>query len=319
MTLAIPRDAFDEAAVSAETKAINAAVVKALSAAPDQWSFPPPVIRERRRQGLGPFPLAPRSPRAAVIEIDGPHGAIPLRIIAPEAPRGVYLHVHGGGWVVGAADEQDPRLERLADNCGLAVVSVDYRLAPEHPYPQGPDDCEAAALWLVENAASRFGTEVMAIGGESAGAHLSVVTLMRLRDRHGLSPFRAANLTAGCYDLRMTPSVRNWGSEKLVLNTRDIEMFVRHFVPEGRSLDDPDLSPLLGDLSGLPPALFTIGTRDLLLDDTLFMAPRWQAAGNVAELAVYAGGAHVFIGFPGALADRGLARIESFLERALTE
>jgi hypothetical protein len=77
---------------------------------------------------------------------------IPLRIIAPAQPRGVYLHLHGGGWVLGGADMQDPMLERIADNTGQAVVAVEYRLAPEHPYPVGPDDCETAAAWLVERA-----------------------------------------------------------------------------------------------------------------------------------------------------------------------
>ncbi|MCT8970670.1 alpha/beta hydrolase [Microbaculum marinisediminis] len=307
---------FEDSAVSAETRAINDDIVKRMDAAPDQWSFPPAMIRSRRRQGLGPFPVAPRSDRARTIEIDGPHGAIPLRIIAPENPKGVYLHFHGGGWVIGGADEQDPRLERIADTCGLAVVSVEYRLAPEHPYPQGPDDCEAAALWLVKHGKDQFGTDRFAIGGESAGGHLSMVTMLRLRDRHGLTPFRAANLVAGCYDLRLTPSARNWGTEKLILTTRDITIFIDRFVPRSHRLDDPDVSPILADVSGLPPALFSVGTRDALLDDSLFMAMRWAAAGNDTELAVYPGGAHVFMAFPGALSEQSLTRIDQFLTGA---
>ncbi len=117
----------------------------------------------------------------------------------------------------------------------------------------------------------------------------------------------------GCYDLRLTPSAAGWGAEKLVLNTRDIRTFVGHFVPDGVALDDPDVSPILADLSGLPPALLTIGTRDALLDDSLFMAGRWAAAGNGSELAVYPGGAHVFTAFPGRLAEQALARIDDFL------
>ncbi|MFC7396106.1 alpha/beta hydrolase [Chelatococcus sp. GCM10030263] len=304
---------FDPAAIDPETVALNAEIIAKLARLPDQWSLPPAVIREMRAEGGGAFPLPLRSPRAETLLIPGRAGEVPLRIIAPPDPRGVYLHIHGGGWVFGSADMQDDRLERMAEKLGLASVSVDYRLAPEHPYPAAPDDCEAAALWLVENAASSFGTDRLFIGGESAGAHLSVVTLMRLRDVHGLRPFRAANLVAGIYDLGMTPSARRWGEEKLVMRTLDVHLFVQNFLRGGGDLRDPDISPLYGDLAGLPPAIFTVGTRDAILDDSLFMSARWTAAGNRADLAVWPGGAHVFIGFPGSLAEKALARSEAFL------
>jgi acetyl esterase/lipase len=308
---------FDPGAVDAETAALNADILRRLAGLPDQWSVPPAVVRDRRRQGLGPFPLAPKSERARIVTIEGSRGAIELRIVAPDTPRGAYLHIHGGGWVLGGADLQDDRLEWLATRCGLAAVSVEYRLAPEAPYPAGPDDCEAAALWLAQHASREFGTDRLAIGGESAGAHLSVVTLLRLRDRHGIMPFRAANLEAGCYDLGQTPSVRRWGEEKLILNTRDIFMFVQNYLRTTGDVRDPDVSPIHADLAGLPPALFSVGTRDPLLDDSLFMATRWMAAGNRAELAVWPGGAHVFTAFPCALTDQALARMEAFLGTAL--
>ena len=313
--IAIDPALFSADAISEEIRNQNAAIVSVLDRLPDMWRFEPRVIRERRAQGLGPFPLAPLSPRAEVVTIEGKHGPIQLRIIPPAngTPRGAYLHIHGGGWVLGGADQQDPRLERLADATGLAAVSVEYRLAPEAPYPQGPDDCEAAALWLVREGESRFGSNLFAIGGESAGAHLSAVTLIRLRDRHGLTPFAGANLVCGCFDLGLTPSARTWGTEKLVLTTRDVEMFARHFLLRGGSVEDPDVSPLRAGLEGLPPALFSIGTRDCLLDDSLFMAGRWAAAGNEAELAVYPGGAHVFQTFPSAMAEESLARMDAFL------
>lgn len=304
---------FDPSAIDDETKALNAQILAKLQALPDTWSLPPAVIRERRRQGLGPFPLAPKSARARTLTIEGPRGPIDLRLIAPDHPKGVYLHFHGGGWTLGSADMQDDRLERLAERCGLACVSAEYRLAPEDPYPAGPDDCEAAALWLIREGAALFGTDRFAIGGESAGAHLAVVTLLRLRDRHGLTPFAAANLVAGCYDLAMTPSARLWGEEKLILNTRDMFMFRQNFLRLGGDIADPDISPIHADLRGLPPALFSIGTKDLLLDDSLFMAARWLAAANRADLAVWPGGAHVFTAFPGQLTEKALARMELFL------
>lgn len=304
---------LDPRAISEEIRAQNAQIVGKLSALPDPWLYPTALIRERRRQGLGPFPEMPRSPRAESLTIDGPARPISLRVIAPSRPRGIYYHIHGGGWALGAADEQDPWLERIADSCGLACVSVDYRLAPEDPYPAGPDDCEAAALWLVREARSHFGTERLLIGGESAGAHLSLVTLLRLRDRHGLTPFAGANLFAGCYDLTMTPSVRNFGSERLILTSRDVQLFCDYFCGPRVDRRDPDVSPLYADLRGLPPALLSVGTRDALIDDTLFLGPRWIAAGNRAEIALWPGGAHVFHRFESRLADDALARIDTFL------
>jgi acetyl esterase len=303
---------FDPANAPPDAIAVNAAILKRMETW-DTWAHPPAVIRQMRRDGRGAFPPPVQSPRATTLTIEGRHGPIELRIIAPAAPKGVYLHIHGGGWMVGTADSQDAWLERFADRAGMACVSVEYRLAPEYPYPIGPDDCEDAALWIAREAKARFGTDRLVIGGESAGAHLTAVTLLRLRDRHGIMPFRGANLHAGCYDLAMTPSARRWGTEKLVLTTRDVEMFVRHFLLHGGDVRDPDISPLHADLKGLPPALFTVGSRDMLVDDSLFMAPRWAAAGNRAELEVYPAGCHVFIGFPGTNTDRCLERIERFM------
>ncbi len=141
---------FEEAAITPDTRAINAGIVKALGAIPDRWVFPMAVLRKLRLEGKGPFPLAPESPYAQVIEIDGPHGPVPLRILTPPTPpKGVYLHIHGGGWCLGSARENDGLNHRFVERTGFAVVSVEYRLAPEEPWPAGPDDCEAAALWLV--------------------------------------------------------------------------------------------------------------------------------------------------------------------------
>jgi len=232
----------------------------------------------------------------------------------------VYLHLHGGGWVLGSSHQQDVGLWRLANEAQVAVVSVDYRLAPEHPYPAGPDDCEAAALWLVESAAREFGTERLVIGGESAGGHLAAVTLLRLRDRHGVADrFVGANLVYGAFDLSMTPSQQRWGDRNLVLSTPIMAWFYDCFLP-GHATDgrrDPDISPLYADLAGLPPALFSVGALDPLLDDSLFMSSRWRAAGNDATLLVYPEAIHGFNAFP--LAVSGLANTAQweFVARSL--
>jgi len=303
--------AFDPAAIPAETLALNKEIIARLEAEPTGLTIQ--EVRARRLQGLGAFPQPPKSPRATIISIDGPAGKLDLRVIAPDKPRGIFYHIHGGGWSIGANDQLDPVLERFADNCGMACLSVEYRLAPEHRYPAGPDDCEAAALWILREGTKRFGTSKLAIGGESAGAHLSAVTLLRLRDKHKVAPFSAALLNYGCFDLGMTPSARNWGEEKLVLPTSTIYGFRKCFLPPGTDMDNPDVSPLYADLRGMPAALFTCGTRDSLIDDTLFMAPRWLAAGNVAELALYPGACHGFVSIDFAQRDEAVKRMERFL------
>ena len=277
----------------------------------------PVIMRQNTRTGAGGVPPPVFSERAFNRTIPGPAGEITLRFFLPETVRGAYLYIHGGGWVGGAADEQDPMLQRVADNCQVAVASVEYRLAPENSYPAGPDDCEAAALWLIENAKPELGTDDLVIGGVSAGGQLSVCTLLRLRDKHGYTGFRGANLIYGAYDLSGTPSVRNFGDRNLILYTSITDWFYAQFVPDESMRRDPDVSPLYADLAGLPPALFTIGTLDPLLDDNLFMHARWISAGNAAELDIYPGATHSFVRFPLDAADRALTRMESFIAGCL--
>ena len=294
---------FDPASIDPETAAFNAELEAALAAVPPITEFTPAEVRAAREAGQGFQGPLVLSTTAEQRTIPGPGGELPIRLFLPDDPQGVFLHIHGGGHTIGASHHLDPQNTELATEGGVAVVSVGYRLAPEHPFPAGPDDCEAAAAWLVEHAAAEFGRDVLLIGGESAGAHLAALTLLRMRDRHGYTGFRGANLVYGVYDLSMTPSQRNWGNRNLILSTPIIEWFGSHFVPmELRR--DPAVSPLYADLADLPPALFTVGTLDPLLDDTLFMAARWEAAGNRAEVAVYPGGVHAFDYFT----DLGLGR-----------
>jgi acetyl esterase/lipase len=309
---------FSDDAVPEDTRTLNAGILEATKDMPNWWEVGAAKVREARAAGRGPFPAPVKSERARWVEIDGPAGKLKLRVIEPRKSRGVYLHMHGGGHVLGAADQQDKLLERIAGETRLTAVSVEYRLAPENPYPAGPDDCEAAALWVSAHARD-FGGEALAIGGESAGAHLSALTLLRLRDKHRKTPFKAANLVFGVYDLAMTPSARSFGNERLVLRTLDIEKFGEAFLPglspaEKRA---PHLSPLYADLRGLCPALFTVGTRDALLDDSLFMHARWVSAGNAGELDIYPGACHGFIAFPCTQTFASLQKQTAFLNAAL--
>lgn len=310
---------FRPEAIAPETLAANEAFRKATSLGPDWWDIGAPAAREARAKGTGAFPPVVHSDKARTITIEGKGGhKIALNVVAPERARGVYLHFHGGGLVLGGADQQDQMLERIVQSTGMACASVEYRLAPEHPYPAAWDDCESAAVWLVRNAKPEFGTDVLTIGGESAGGLMTAATLLRMRDRHGYTGFRAANLSYGVYDSSMTPS-QGLASEKgLLVGRKSIEKFTEAYLPKGVNPRDPDVSPLYADLKGLAPALFTIGTLDPLLDDTLFLYSRWIAAGNEAELAVYPGAPHAFNIFPMPLAAPANARIDAYLARAIS-
>ena len=306
-------------AATGEARAFNADLEERLRGLPMPWTVPIDAVRQARREGKGVFPAPVFSDHARVVEVDGRDGPVPVRVIAPQtrAAAGVYLHIHGGGWTLGTADEQDARLEQLAEATGLVVASVEYRLAPEHPHPAGADDCEDAARWLLDGggAVAVGALERFAIGGESAGGHLSALTLLRLRDER----LAAANLVFGAFDLSLTPSARAWGDRYLVLSTPIIEWFGDQYLP-GLSTDarrDPAISPLYADLAGLPPALFTVGTQDPLLDDTLFMHARWTQAGNAAELDVIDEAIHAFNYFDLEIARASEARQAAFLIETL--
>jgi acetyl esterase/lipase len=125
----------------AETRAFNAELERRLATVPPVHTVPVEESRRARREGRGIFPPPVFLPEARTLEIEGPAGRIPLRLIAPEArSTGTFMHIHGGGWTLSENDLQDLRLQRVARETGLTVVSVGYRLAPEHPYPAGPDD-----------------------------------------------------------------------------------------------------------------------------------------------------------------------------------
>lgn len=248
--------------------------------------------------------------------IPGKDGDVPIRIFLPESPRGAYLFIHGGGWVLGSHTGNDPTMRRIASEAQLAVVSVGYRLAPEHPYPAGLDDCVAAAGWL-EHHATELGLanpEALAIGGESAGANLAVATLLQRRDHMEL-PFRAAVLNYGVYSaIYDLPSMKAMWDRKLVLSGPIMEYFSRAYAP-GRDLKHPYISPLFADLKGMPPAIFSVGTLDHLYSDTKLMAEAWEKAGNERELYEYVDAPHGFNNMPLALANEATERMITFLRK----
>lgn len=211
---------------------------------------------------------------------------VSMRIIKPKVgeSKGIYLNIPGGGFYLSEAARNDTYNAWLADNLEMTVMSVDYRLAPEYPWPAAPDDCHTAALWLIEHAKT-LGQSRLIIGGSSAGATLAVTTLLRLRDANLSKLFSGAVLQFGAYDLSgQTPGGRLYGDE----------YFIQAYAGEVADRTQPDISPLFGDLKNLPPILMLVGTADVLMEDTFAMAARLSAAGNKVDLRVYPEARHGF-------------------------
>ncbi len=308
---------FRPAAISAEMRAFNARLGELMTQETVE-EITPEFLRRRRREG-SPWQTPQRRLDVGIDDsCPGPRGRVRLRIFVPDRCLGVYLHIHGGGWVFGGSDLEDESHWRRAQECGVAVVSVEYRLAPEHPYPAAPDDCEAAAGWLIQNAAERFGTDRILIGGESAGGNLSAVTLLRMRDKHGFTGWSGVDLVYGAYEFAGgTPARRIVGRNSLVLRPESMDLMQQSYFG---SVDrtDPDVSPLRASLHDMPPALFSCGTADPLIDDTLFMHARWVAAGNQADIAIYPGATHAFDDFKAPPTESSHQRRYEFIRSVLT-
>lgn len=259
--------------------------------------------------------------RRVLVQFDGL--AVPVRILTGSRPaRAVVLDFHGGGWVIGNAQMNDALNIAIVNACQVAVVSVDYRLMPSHTLQEMLDDCLAATRWLLDGKAdpSWSGLPVLMVG-ESAGGHLAVATLLRLKQwPQLLARIKGAVLYYGVYDLTGTPSVRAAGPDTLLLHGPSMAGAMRMLTPglDERERRLPPWSPLYGALDNMPPALMVAGERDPLLDDTVLMAQRWAEAAPV-ELHLLPEAAHGFIRFPIALARRTQARTHAWLNQKINQ
>ena len=213
--------------------------------------------------------------------------------------NGVVLHCHGGGWLWGDSKYQiASRMLDMSETLHAVVISIDYRLTPQYTHPYAVQDVITVSLWLQENTTKEFGTTQIVASGESAGAHLlalATLELIQKQQQNRKCMFQCLNLVYGVYDLSGTPSVLRDGDTSSPLSGNVLQWLIDLYVPKSSSnlnRKDPTISPLYADLTNMPPALFTVGDDDPLLDDTLFMCQRYGTYGIDCELAVYKDGMH---------------------------
>jgi len=310
--------------VSAQQTNLNedyAAYLPEVRAFNQQLAQTPPSPSLLTKEGLAAarksnFYIPPLVLKPLIKTIKGPGGDLQLRIFKPDTIRAVVLDIHGGGWALGTAEAMDPMNDIMARTCKVAVVSVDYRLAPEFPFPACVEDCKAAAKWLVNNSKREFGTDKLFISGGSAGAHLTALTTIYVRDSlRAIDRIKGINLIYGCFDLGRTPSCRKAADSTIILTRKYMDETFQLVFPGWTTdqLQQPQYSPLYADLKNLPPALFTVGTADPLIDDTYFMEARWRFAGNKTFLAMYPECTHAFNFFPTKIAAVANGRIYDWI------
>ena len=264
-----------------------------------------------RRVWAGYWNAAP--PSVARVEdrtIDGLHGPITVRIYDPDADHdATVLYFHGGGFVLGDLDTHDGIVRRLSLYSGLRFVSVDYRRAPEYPYPMPLDDCVAATLWAVQELRPQsFG-----LAGDSAGANLALATALRLREEDRRMA-DAALLVFGCYDRAMrAASYRLYGGGDYLLHRADIDWFWRQYLGDLDTAPPVLAAPIDAHLHGLPPLFIGAAECDPLCGDSEALAARLRAEGRPCTLCLWKGLTHACIGM-----SRDLNRAERICAEAAT-
>jgi acetyl esterase len=244
------------------------------------------------------------------ILVEGQGGRIPARLYRPddELAPGVLVWFHGGGFVLGSLDGADVHARALAVASGCAVVSVDYRLAPEHRFPAAPEDCYAATAWVAESAGSLGAARGrLAVGGDSAGGNLAAVVARLARDRGG----PVLDLQLLVYPVLArgpdTSSYREF-AEGYWLTAQAMEWFWQRYLPEGDDGSDPRASPLLCDsLAGTAPAVVVTAECDVLRDEGEQYAERLRAEGVPVQLRRYAGMLHGFLACAGVVDEAWVA------------
>jgi acetyl esterase len=271
-----------------------------------------------KARGGEPAPVAKTEDR----RIPGPHGDVPVRIHWPRArgPHPAFLYFHGGGFVIGDIDTHDTIARNMCGGADVVVVSVDYRLAPEHKFPAAAEDGWTAYQW-VRSAPSALDidTSRIAVGGDSAGANIAAVVALMARDA-GHDNIRLQLLVYPLTDFAMTSaSYRTYANGFGVLTADAMKWFANHYLTRPADAGDWRASPIKADLKGLPQTLVIAAECDVLRDEGAAYADALRAAGVNVERKQYAGMIHGFFGMTPVIDDAVAAQkyaVET-LKRAL--
>jgi acetyl esterase len=291
-------------------------ILDLLSAGPRLDQVPLEVLR----QGSA-IPTIQWVPVASVVnrKIATPDGDLPVRIYHPRLDRQlpILVYFHGGGFVLGNLDTHDSVTRSLAVGADCIVISVDYRLAPEHRFPAAVDDCVAAVRWVHLHAAE-IGADPMriALGGDSAGGNLATVVALRLRDEG--DPALAGQLLVYPMTQLRAPIEGSMAAkgEGYFLTASGVAWFENLYIGDSGHASHPHASPLLArDLSGLPPALVITAEFDPLCDQGEAYASRLSEAGVATTHSRYAGAIHGFFGMPATIGRRAVAEAANWLKK----
>jgi acetyl esterase len=298
--------------------------VRALLDALDALGSPPieKQTPDQVREVYGQFSaLGSRAEMASVTDrtFCGPDCDVPVRVYAPTtepAPRPVLVYFHGGGWVIGDLESHDATVRALAAASGVTIVAVDYRLAPEHPFPAAVHDCLAAVRWVAEPAtAAELGIDParMAVGGDSAGGNLAAVAAQELRDSG--PPLRFQLLVYPATEMHFSHPSIDENADGYFLTKADMTWFRSHYCPDA-DWNDPRMSPLLAAddaVRGVAPALVITAEYDPLRDEGEAYAAKLQAAGVDAKVSRYDAVVHGFFSM-GDMVPEGKAAIDEAAE-----
>jgi acetyl esterase len=276
-------------------------LIKKLGRPPIQ-SLPPTEAKEVFRRGrMATQPDLPQVDRVKEYDVPGPHGPIPVRVYrgagtADMGPLPVHVYYHGGGWVLGDLDSHDWVCRRIATAAQCAVVSVDYRMAPEHVFPAAYDDSLAALKWTAAEAAMlRIDPSRISVGGDSAGGNLAAAMAIACRDGHG-PKLKAQILVYPAVDLSMSGDYYGRYTKDLILTDDTMRWFIDLYIPDKAQRKDWRASPLLaGSLADLPPALVLLAGFDPLCAEGEVYAQKLEAAGCKVTVTRYPGQLHGFL------------------------